>query len=383
MGKFYKIVSLIIVMSMLSGCGGSSVTVATYNNSPQPVNTETPEAQTSEPENTAVNITDMTEETISQLFQLKKDNIISKLGKDYTITSLNDSIMTGTDYERSYEYENLGVIFKFEDTNGDEDSDDLFCICTKPDFTFNGAKSGMSFSEIMDKLGPANVEKSWSGMPSHTVYDISYNFGGFLVRYESQNESGDNCSMTFWKDTETSNYDINDIKIKDLKKEDAVTKSGLTIGDLIIFGYLDRLDLLRHTGEDYEMTGVGPEEYYDGYYYKDKGFTLVFDDSSFLDKVKGSYEDKTDEDTVNYVLFWIEFDDVCLKGISRKMGFKELQSRLGQGKIVKNKISVEGIDTGTEYELSYTIDDFKLSFISYDKNGEGWRCEARYAVLED
>lgn len=116
-----------------------------------------------------------------------------------------------------------------------------------------------------------------------------------------------------------------------------------------ILGYFDlkKPDLLKNLGKNYEKVATGAEGSYEGYFYKDSGITIVFEDD-------GSVAFIQCDETVNF------------NGAKAGMKFAEIKKKLGAAKIQETWIETPDHKA---YELNYVIEHRKINFLSSEKEG--------------
>lgn len=113
--------------------------------------------------------------------------------------------------------------------------------------------------------------------------------------------------------------------------------------DVHNFFMLHRDELQDKYGNDYEEMQIGPEGYYEGYYYKKLGLTFGYS---------------------NNLLEYIKCDnEVWINGIKNGMSFKEIQQKLGESTIKQD-------DTEDSfYWMLYDFDGYTVEIDSNDKEG--------------
>ena len=167
----------IIMVFALTACSSAPVSSSTpevvhITVTPKP----TPEPTTTpEPENTD----EMLVKQIDEYFSMTKQQIIEKEGSNY------EEVFAGAEGSmEGLEYASLGLTFAFyEDTL-------LELIECDPKFKIYGAGSGMSFSEIMEHLGEAEIKDTWVETPDHPAFVIEYQLGNCIYMFLSFESDG-------------------------------------------------------------------------------------------------------------------------------------------------------------------------------------------------
>lgn len=110
-----------------------------------------------------------------------------------------------------------------------------------------------------------------------------------------------------------------------------------------------RENILKMLGDDYESIYTGAEGSYEGYHYRN-GITFVFDSES-------------DNSTVA----WIEADaGVEIFQVQAGMSFDEIKEVLGQSPVFETFVEIPEI---IAYEMIYKINDFVVTFLSFEEDG--------------
>ncbi len=113
------------------------------------------------------------------------EQVEQKFGGSYKKVSMNyDGLMEG------FFYSDLGLTAAFG-----SDGAVAFVYCTDK-IDINGARSGMDFSQIQEKLGETVLNQKWADTPINAAFEIKYNFDGRTVVFFSQHKDGDNCIMS-------------------------------------------------------------------------------------------------------------------------------------------------------------------------------------------
>lgn len=144
--------------------------------------------QTTEEQESIQNTGSITKDDLLSLFKLKKDEVIKKLGDKY------DIVFTGAEgsYE-GYEYKELGITVCF-------DSDDTiaFIDCDEK-VSIDGARTGMSFAQIQEKLGKSEVKETWIETPENKAYEITYTVDNCVISFLSIDKDGTDCGLSIYK----------------------------------------------------------------------------------------------------------------------------------------------------------------------------------------
>ena len=122
------------------------------------------------------------------LFKLKKPDILKKLGDNYKI------VLCGAEASYDgYRYKEFGIViaFDFDDTIAFIDCDENVNI--------DGARTGMNFTEIQEKLGKSEVKETWIETPEHKAFEITYIMGDCIIRFMSQEKDGTDCGLSLYK----------------------------------------------------------------------------------------------------------------------------------------------------------------------------------------
>ncbi len=137
---------------------------------------------------TTQNTGSITKNQLLDLFKLKKDEVIKKLGDKY------DIVFAGAEgsYE-GYDYKELGIIVCF-------DSDDTiaFIDCDEK-VSIDGARTGMSFAQIQEKLGTSEVKETWIETPENKTYEIAYIMDNCVISFISTDKDGIDCGLSIYK----------------------------------------------------------------------------------------------------------------------------------------------------------------------------------------
>jgi len=118
---------------------------------------------------------------------MSRDEIIAALGADY------EWAPTGAEgWLEGMEYKELGLTFGYF-----EDEGLLFIDCS-PDFEIFGVQaSTMSFAQIMEILGEAEIMDTWIETPDHPAYTLEYEIGGSIYQFISFEPDGGDGSWLY------------------------------------------------------------------------------------------------------------------------------------------------------------------------------------------
>lgn len=140
-----------------------------------------------------LNITTVPKNLFSYL-EFSKKEMISELGKDYKIVTINDS---GFENIGCF-YPKYGVTFVFEDDEGNYVS----CITCNETVEINGAKSKMNFDQIQQYLGNQDVmeiiDERIPGKELKT-YELFYKIYDTIIRFDSLSEDGKDSMLSISK----------------------------------------------------------------------------------------------------------------------------------------------------------------------------------------
>ena len=125
---------------------------------------------------------------IRLLFNFKKEDILNKLGKQYSIIPMGAE---GTD--NGYKFEKLGIALVFEEDN------DLGYISCDDTFELLGVRAGMQFEKIKEKLGKSQIKEIWFESPGNKAYELTYYKEGIKLSFISFEEDGKESMLTIYK----------------------------------------------------------------------------------------------------------------------------------------------------------------------------------------
>lgn len=125
-------------------------------------------------------------------FSLTRDQVIQKFGKTF------ETVDTG--FEKSctgFYYKNAGLIFTFDDEEN-PNSKVAWIDCTQ-DIEINGAKSGMNFEQVQEKLGATQInEVSIKGL-SQKLYELNYVINDCLITFRSDYKDGKSAILNIMR----------------------------------------------------------------------------------------------------------------------------------------------------------------------------------------
>ncbi len=140
-------------------------------------------AEDSEASNTN-NIVELTEKDFNRLFTLSKDDILKYFGNEYEIVDDNEFVQDG------YFFEKYSLTITFDDNNL------ISAIYCGDKVSIDGAKKGMAFNSIMEKLGKTDIEEIV--FISDYAYRISYNMKQYIVTFTSYDKTGDDSMLIIY-----------------------------------------------------------------------------------------------------------------------------------------------------------------------------------------
>ena len=159
-----RLFSAILIIILIIGCVGCSPNVDSSAIS-------SPISET---------ISSFNKNEIGSLFGLTKEQLISRLGTEYTISDIESEYNL---IEGGYLFENIGLAFCFNE-NGKVDY-----IQALENFDINGAKLGMTLDQIKSLLNDLEVEEKALMYPSHLARyysgDVQYAFSFYTHANET------------------------------------------------------------------------------------------------------------------------------------------------------------------------------------------------------
>jgi hypothetical protein len=120
------------------------------------------------------------------LFNLSKEELISRFGENYiegTTTVEKSHIILPCLY-----YKDLGLTFILGD--GMVRYIRIYSETNNKGINVNGAKPGMNFEEICNKLGEAEVNETWEATKTIKAYEIHYGIDGLVYKFLSRYQDG-------------------------------------------------------------------------------------------------------------------------------------------------------------------------------------------------
>ena len=69
------------------------------------------------------------------------------------------------------------------------------CVYCSEKIDIGGARSGMDFSQVQEKLGKTVYRQKWTDTPANAAYQIEYGLGGHTVVFFSRQSGGSNSIM--------------------------------------------------------------------------------------------------------------------------------------------------------------------------------------------
>lgn len=69
------------------------------------------------------------------------------------------------------------------------------CVYCTDKIEINGARAGMDFSQIQEKLGETGLRQTWAETPIDAAYEIEYGYNGRTVVFISRQEEGNDSVM--------------------------------------------------------------------------------------------------------------------------------------------------------------------------------------------
>jgi hypothetical protein len=113
------------------------------------------------------------------------EQVEQKFGNIYKKVNVNyDGYMEG------FYYADIGITAAF----GSDET--VSCVYCTEKIDINGARSGMDFSQIQEKLGEAHLSQKWAETPVNAAYEIRYSTEGRTVVFFSRQKEGDNSIMS-------------------------------------------------------------------------------------------------------------------------------------------------------------------------------------------
>ncbi|MGE5329111.1 MAG: hypothetical protein ACM3KR_06375 [Deltaproteobacteria bacterium] len=191
MKKTYILILLTITIITFTACG---IKKTTYNSS-QPISNKPEQSQVDnvqpkQPDSKLVKEKEFITKPkdLFSYISLTKDEVIKKLGKKYKIEP------TGAEgLEEGFYYPKLGITFAFE--NKDNKVSSIYC---DEKVEINGAKPGMNFKQIQQKLGTAKILESYMETPDNKCYDLRYIIKNISVEFTSMRKDGSDSILRLY-----------------------------------------------------------------------------------------------------------------------------------------------------------------------------------------
>jgi len=279
---------------------------------------------------------------IQAIFNMDRESVIETLGMDYSLYNGNDGdthLGTGINYDK------YGLLLLFDDS-GDR-FDWIYCDegaayegITKVDI--NGATLGMTFAEIRKLLGEGEFI-DWTtfseGYPP--VYLLEYDFGDITVSFGVDDREGKTDELHIYRIPENNRSHPNVNLIKPIANK-------LDFSKIKVLLSLTAKQVVKNLGEKQREYHKHWGQFELGHGLFNEQYGLIF----------------ANDDDSQYTIYCRE--NVEINGARLGMTFSEIQQYLGTEGVVDR---VEG---GYEpyYRLTYTYDDFTISFASYEENGK-------------
>ena len=114
---------------------------------------------------------------------MSRSELINQLGENFAETQ--------TGPEGSLDgllYKELGLEFAL-------DEDKVLVIYCSDKVDFNGARAGMNFEQIQEKLGKAKIEETWYEIPENTAFFVEYIIDNNELTFVSFNEDGSDSML--------------------------------------------------------------------------------------------------------------------------------------------------------------------------------------------
>lgn len=265
-------------------------------------------------------------ERIFKYLSLSKNEMLDKFGDNYEIIQAEKE-----DFNIGYFYNNLGITLVFDE------NDNLQWIECNEFFNIGNIKSGMNYSKIQDDLGHVGLIGYRYNLSSNYDYILKYELSSAHIEF-----------ISYYPDGRYAN-----VRVYPLVKEDDNNETiSLTDKNICYYLSLNRENIVNELGDNYELIKIGSDEKSEGYRYSELGLTFIFD--YFYDEEK-------------YVLTSIICDKkVDYNGTKTGMKFSTIEEILGKGNIISSDQSNK-----ETYSLNYLIDDFTITYMSYNSDGKG------------
>ncbi len=234
------------------------------------------------------------------------------------------------------------IIYRFSDLL-DQTPWDFYGIraISFKDANADGLKDIIIIAEYLTGAGPTGA----TPFPVAGIYfQNKKDFARVPELEEEINNSGKNESIELILDFIKS-YNAKENQKNNLNKP--LNSPDLTQQELLGLLNLKKEAILSKLGDQYSVIPTGAEGSYDGYYYKNHGITIVFEN--------------TDE------IAFIECDKkVVISGAHAGMKFSQIKEKLGEAPVVE---SWYGTPENKVYEIKYKRENYTLNFFSFSSDG--------------
>lgn len=129
----------------------------------------------------------LSQQQVMRCLSLTKDEVLAAYGHNFEI------VRTGSEGEQEgYYYKNLGITFVYR-----ADGEVMRIECKKS-ITINGAKAGMTFAQIKEKLGDAPIKQGFIEA-YFKIYILEYEVDNARIAFSSFNADGTNSRLIIVK----------------------------------------------------------------------------------------------------------------------------------------------------------------------------------------
>lgn len=172
--------------------------------------------------------------------------------------------------------------------------------------------------------------------------EVSQFFEYFKSEYEKKEQAKNMAN------TSTSSDEYNVTQIQPQTLEDSESNSTIIEKkELFYILLMSKDEMINRYGNNYEVQASGAEGLEQSYYYKSLGINIRYDNNGFVKFV-------TCDKKVN------------IYGVSAGMDFKQIQIKLGKGKVNESWLETP---ENVVYNLTYDIGGHRFTFTSCDKDG--------------